>query len=211
MSSQEIDFQNKISRREFLRMLGVGGAAVVMETSFPNILRKTKEVLDALWVGRINPTYLEIEGYAGGQIQVRNWEPQKNDWEVEYDSAFAWIHRHPEDPFGFRGLFFIHRDNLLLVEKQLGQIPEGTKVKIYANWNHEPGAEILKARIGVRSIYSANRFDTPTDSLVSQITCSERTIAIVTCHPPDYQGLNPPQRLVYYAWAYLPKSGLTFS
>jgi len=207
-----------VTRREFLGMVaraaGVIAAGVVVGAVLPDFLfssvearrfRTAKEVLNAIWRGEIKPTWLEIEGYAAGQIQVREWNQQQGDWNPEYFPTFAWIHRWPENPLALRGLFFIHRDNLLLAEKDLGEIPWGARVKIYANWQHDPGAEVLVAKIGRRAIYPASQIDNPNDPLVRDVARSQRTIAIVTCHPPNFQGENPPQRLVYYAWCSLPR------
>ncbi len=166
--------------------------------------RTAEKVLNAIWKGEINPTWLEIEGYAAGQIQVKEWNSQQGDWSQEYLSTFAWIHRWPGNPLALRGLFFIHRDNLLVAEKDLGEIPWGARVKVYAKLQHDPGKEVLVARIGRSAVYPASRIDDPSDPLVKEVACSKRTIAIVTCHPPNFQGKNPPQRLVYYAWVISP-------
>ena len=195
-------YNHKISRREFLQ----GALCLGAEYLLPPFEKFSQEraIIDSIWQGKINPTLLEIENYATGQIQVRNFNSTTQDWDPEYMPTFAWIHRLSDNPFSFRGLFFIHRSNLLLAEKDRGQIPPNTKMKIYAEFNHE--TPILEARINFRTVYSANKIDTSTAPLAQLVAESQRTIAIVTCHPPNYKGENPPQRLVYFAWAFLPQT-----
>lgn len=198
-----------ISRREFLKIAGAVVAAAALGELKPLALaqergnfKTAKEAIEALWDGRLNPTWLKIEGIASGQIQVRKWNSQIQKWDDEFGPTFAWIHRIPESPYDFQGLFFIHRENLDLALKGK-QIPPGTRLLIYANWNHD--TPVLRATIGVRYVFEAERFDDPSDPLVRQIARSSKTLAIVTCHPPGCEGSGCNQRLVYYAWANLPK------
>lgn len=203
----------EISRREFLAgVLGLGCnfaagrfSGLLGQENKVVLFEKEAQILDEIWRGEINPTFLEIEGYAAGQIQVREWNSKEGRWDDEYPPAFSWIHRYPNDPLAFRGFFFIHRSSLRLVDEKEGLIPWNNKLRIYANWNHD--LPVLEARIGFRAIYSASKVDQPSDPLVKRIASSQRTIAIVTCHPPDFEGDEPPKRLVYFAWVNLPKSG----
>jgi len=211
-NSPEIGQQSRLTRREFLISLGViGGGFLIsdlekraraIEKSFSpfreRVFCSPEEVLNALWDGRINPTWLEIKGYAAGQIQVLEWDSQQEAWEEELSPTFAWIHRYPENPRAARGLFLIHRREFLQVEKALGKIKEGTEVKIYAGWEHSPGSEILVAQVRGYQIVEAEEFDSPTDLLFQEAATNPGQIAIVTCHPPTSQQPNPPQRLIYF-------------
>jgi len=209
--------ERRISRRTFLEacVFGAMGAScsflrvsdlgsIIRAVEKMSSISKVRETLNAIWDGRINLTFIDIVGYAAGQVQAIGLNPQTQEWDPEYAPTFAWIHRLPDNPYAFRGLFFIHRSNLSLVEKEKGLIPPNTEIRFYADWNHD--SPVLLARLGMRAIYSASKIDDPEDPLVKLVAKSYRTIAFVTCHPPNYQGENPLQRLVYFAWASLPET-----
>lgn len=161
--------------------------------------RTVGQTISDLWTGKINPTWIEIGGCCGGQIQVRRWDENSNDWEAELDPAFAWIHIGKDLPLDFRGIFFVHWSEL----KNSTGIKKGATLKIYADWNYEE-SPVLAARIGVSAVYGVEKFNDSGDPLVKQIATSTKTLAIVTCDPPGCQG-NCFQRKVWYAWASLPK------
>lgn len=156
-----------------------------------------RQLISALWLGEITPTWIEISGCCGGQVQVRRWDEASNDWEEEIDPAFTWIHISKDKPLGFKGIFFIHRSEL---ERSTG-IKSGTTLKIYAGWDHDH--PVLVARVGVSAVYNEERFNDADDPLVRRVASSKITLAIVTCDPPGCQE-SCPQRKVYYAWASLP-------
>jgi len=206
-----LERRTSLSRRQFLKELACFTVGISCSSGWADLLESmvfpkpdVDEVLNEIWDGRINLTFIEIVGYACGQIQTIKFNSQTQAWDSEYVPTFAWIHRYPNNPYALRGFFFIHRSNLSLVEKEKGLIPSNAEIRFYANWNHD--LPVLQARVGMKAVYSALKIDDPADPLVKLVAQSSRTIALVTCHPPDYQGENFPQRLVYFAWAFLPET-----